>query len=191
MRTLARSLAVAELLASAALLAPRAAHAEEAASAATPASSRVMTLAQAERNALEAQPQVLVARAATSVAQAQADQARSPYLPQVTANAGYTRETGNFVTRPGVTPSSSQLPLLCQGPMGAVPCSQLPQPTSPGWSLSNSYDYWNFGLTASQLIYDFGQTNGKVRAATATVEAQQLVERTARLQVIFGVRRAR
>lgn len=89
------------LAASVVVLAPSPVAAQEA------STSRVISLAQVERSALEQQPQVLVARAATSVAQAQADQARAPLLPQVTGTAGYTRQTGNFVPRPGAIPNAS------------------------------------------------------------------------------------
>jgi outer membrane protein len=187
MRTLARSLAVVALLASAATMTSRAARAQEAPAAA----SRVVTLAQFEHNALEAQPQVLVARAATSIAQAQANEAYAPLLPQVTASAAYTRQTGNFVTRPGSLPASSQLRTLCEGPTGLGGMPVLCQAPAPqGWSLSNSFDYWNFGLSATQLLYDFGQTLQRYRATKASVEAQQVAERTARLTVVLGVRKA-
>src|SRR5579863_9420702 len=93
---------------------------------------RVLTLAQVQESALAQQPQVLVARAQTSAAEAQAYQARSPLLPQVTATAQYTRETGNYVTRPGFVPPSA-----ASGAAGAAG-------GTTGYSLSNSYDVWNF-----------------------------------------------
>jgi outer membrane protein len=138
--------------------------------AAPAAQKRVVTLAQAERAALEQQPQMRVARAATDLAQGQADQARAPLLPQVTGTAGYTRETGNFALRPGVASN----------------------PLSPaGGSLfSNSYDLWSFGLTGTQLIYDFGQTSQKYKAADLSVEAQRYSEQATRLQVLLNVRTA-
>ena len=135
--------------------------------AADQAPKRVVTLAQAERAALEAQPQVRVARAATDLAEGQADQARSPLLPQVTGTAGYTRETGNFAARPGV--------------VGGSPSGSL---------FSNSYDLWSFGVTGTQLIYDFGQTSGRYRAADLNVEAQRYSEQSTRLQVVLNVRTA-
>ncbi|HTC71588.1 MAG TPA: TolC family protein [Solirubrobacteraceae bacterium] len=138
--------------------------------AAQESTARVVTLAQAERTALAQQPQMLVARAATGVAEAQADVAKAPLLPQVTGSASYTRETGNFAPRPGAIPGSN----------GAAPTT----------SLSASYDYWNFGLTATQLIYDFGQTFGKYHAAEASADATRFTEHVTRLQVVFGVRRA-
>jgi outer membrane protein len=132
------------------------------------APKRVVTLAQAERAALEQQPQMRVARAATDLAEGQADQARSPLLPQVTGTAGYTRETGNFAIRPGVAPS----------------------PNAGGSLFSNSYDLWSFGLTGTQLIYDFGQTSEKYRAADLNVDAQRYGEHSTRLQVVLNVRTA-
>jgi outer membrane protein len=134
------------------------------------APKRVVTLAQAERAALELQPQMRVARAATEVAEGQADQARSPLLPQVTGTASYTRETGNFALRPGVAAN----PLA--PPNGSV--------------FSPSYDLWNFGVNGTQLIYDFGQTSQKYKAADLTVDAQRYGEHVTRLQVVLNVRGA-
>jgi outer membrane protein len=163
MRTAAPALAFALALAGVAL-APRQAGAQE-------ASARVVSLAQAERAALAQQPQMLVARAATGAAEAQADAARAPLLPQVTGTASYTRETGNFAPRPGAIPG---------GGNGSPPST----------SLATTYDFWNFGLTATQLIYDFGQTYGKYHAASTTADAQRLGEQVTRLQVVYSVRHA-
>ena len=132
-----------------------------------PAPKQVVTLAQAERSALEQQPQMHVARSNTDIAEAQAGQARAPMLPQVNAQAGYTRETGNFAPRPGV--------------VGA----------SPGGSVfAQSYDYWNFNVTGTQLIYDFGQTSQRYKAASFNVDVQRYGEQTIRLQVLLNVRTA-
>jgi outer membrane protein len=162
MARLALALAVA-LVAAAVGSAPATALAQE-------SSARVVTLAQAERTALAQQPQMLVARAQTGVADAQADAARAPLLPQVNGSASYTRETGNFAPRPGAIPGAN----------GAAPST----------SLSTSYDYWNFGLTATQLIYDFGQTFGKYHAAEASADATRFTEHVTKLQVVFAVRHA-
>jgi outer membrane protein len=138
---------------------------------------RVLTLAEVERVAMQQQPQVLVARAATSVAEAQADQARAPMLPQVTGTASYTRETGNFAPRPGFLPSNA----TAGAAGGAPPNNSLFAP---------SYDYWQFGLTATQLLYDFGQTSGRSRAASLSADATRYAEHTAKLGILLGVRRA-
>jgi outer membrane protein len=160
MRTCPLLLALAALPAAA--FAPRPALAE---------ALRVLTLAQAERAAMTQQPQVLAARAQTGLAEATAEQAGAPLLPQVTATAQYLRTTGNFAPRPGVTANGA----------GGAP---------PGVSLDPKYDYWNFGANASQLIYDFGQTTGKYRSASVSADAQRVSEQTTRLQVLFVVRRA-
>jgi outer membrane protein len=128
---------------------------------------RIVSLGEVERAATEQQPQMLVARAATNIAEAQAEQARSPLLPQVIGTASYTRRTGNFV------------PGALAGVTGA----------SRGWSLSASFDSWSFGLTGTQLIYDFGQGYERYRAAASTAAAQRLAERTTRLQILSAVRR--
>lgn len=133
--------------------------------------TRVLTLAQVEEVASQ-QPQMLVARANSEVAEAQSDQAHAPLLPQVTAQAGYTRETGNSVFPPPVAARFA-------GTGG-----------TPSPNLTTSYDYWNFGVTATQLIYDFGQTTERAHAAGLNAEAQRVAERTTRLQVMVTVRQA-
>ena len=47
-----------------------------------------------------------------------------------------------------------------------------------------------FGVNASQLIYDLGQTSGRIQAAEATREASRADERRAELEVILAVQRA-
>lgn len=150
-------------------LAPAVSRAQE--SKAPARSSRLVTLAQVERMATTLQPQVAVARAQTSVAEAVADQARAPLLPQVTGTAQYTRQTGNYVARPGAIPGG--------GLTGA-----------PSPSLLASYDYWSFGVSATQLVYDFGQQSSRYRAAETSAEAARIEEQVLRLQLVFGVRRA-
>jgi outer membrane protein len=130
--------------------------------------TRVLTLAEVEQVAAQ-QPQMLVARANAEVAEAQSGQARAPMLPQVTAQAGYTRETANSAFAPPVAAK-----------FGVAASSNL----------TTSYNYWNFGITASQLLYDFGQTPGRAKAASLNAEAQRVVERTTRLQVMLTVRQA-
>ena len=110
--------------------------------------ARVLTLAQVEQVASQ-QPQMLVARANAEVAEAQSGQAHAPMLPQVTAQAGYTRETANFALSPAQAAAF--------GGAGRTVST----------SLTTTYDYWNFGVTASQLIYDFGQTPDRAKAAAS------------------------
>lgn len=133
-----------------------------------PPSERQLKLSDAIAQALKTQPNMRQALAQTKVANARVQQARSGYLPQVTGTAAYQRTTGNFVTRPGATPSVAYT-------------------ASPNFNL---YDYYNLSITASQLIYDFGQTNGKWSAAETAVQASQASEKATRLQTITSVETA-
>ena len=107
------------------------------------------------------------ARASTNVSRAQMEQARSGYLPQVTGTATYKRQTGNFAPSPG---------------------SATVNTGGTDWNpRNNSY---NLALNATQLIYDFGQTDGRWRAANATIEASQQNERTALVTALLNVKKA-
>ena len=57
-------------------------------------------------------------------------------------------------------------------------------------SFSSASGFWDFGLSGTQLIYDFGQTAGRYRFAKETLESQRFAERTTLLQVLLAVRRA-
>jgi outer membrane protein len=136
----------------------------------TPPAPRILGLAEVERTALQVQPLLRAARATTSVAEAQAEQFRAPLLPQVVGSAAYTRETGNLAPHPGVSFAPG-------APVG-------------GSLFSTSYDYFQFGIAASQLIYDFGQTSQKYEAARLTADSQRVAEQTAKLGVLLNVRKA-
>jgi outer membrane protein len=133
--------------------------------------ARILTLAAAEHAALEEQPQLRAARAQTAVAQATVAQFRSPLLPQVTGVAQYAHEWGSF--RPLGTSGGS-------GNTSGV----------GGGALSNSFDAYSLGLSASQLIYDFGQTSEKYVAARASADAQRYEEEVTRLNIVSTVRQA-
>jgi outer membrane protein len=132
-------------------------------------SGRIVTLAQAEASALAHQPQIMQAKAQTRVSDAQMDEAFAPLLPQVQGTASYGRRTGNFVPQAGALPSSTRV----------VTNSSF-----------KTFDTFNFGLTASQLVYDFGQTSGGYHVAQANAEAQLENEATVRLAVLLAVRTA-
>jgi outer membrane protein len=135
-----------------------------------PALARTLSLQEAERYAMEHQPSLAEARATTDVARAQADQAFAPLLPQVTGTASYGRQTANFVQRPGALPSNVNV-------SGRTPNA-------------DTFDAWNFGLTASQLVWDFGQTTGRHNAAVANAEAQREQEVVTQRNTLFNVRSA-
>jgi outer membrane protein len=124
----------------------------------------VLTLAAAERAALQAQPQLRAARAQTAAARGAADIARSPLLPQVIATAQYLHEWGSVRTTTTSTGASV--------------------------GLSNQFDVLSLGISATQLIYDFGQTSEKWVAARSAADAQRYEEDVTRLNVVSGVRQA-
>ena len=125
----------------------------------------VLTLAEAEAAARADQPSVRVARAGTMAAQARAGSGRAGLLPQLSATAGYARATGNAV------------------PRGARFAAVA----------DNSFDNYNNlsgSITASQLLWDFGQTTGRASSAEALAVAAEASERTAAQSVLFTVRGA-
>src|SRR5262245_51540430 len=96
--------------------------------AGTPNLPEVVSLGEAVRTALALQPQLRQARAGTEAALARADEARAPILPRLDLLGTYSRQTGNFVPRPGALPSS------------------ISATTGPSW---RSYNYFTLGATAS------------------------------------------
>ena len=140
---------------------------------AQPALARQLTLAAAIAQAIKTQPTLRQARAQTEAAEGRVDQARSGYLPQVTGTAAYQRTTGNYVTRPGAIPSLSG--------------SATVRSTSASLT---TYDFFNFSVTATQLIYDFGQTNGRWSAAESAVSSLAATEKNTRVQTVMTVQSA-
>lgn len=128
-----------------------------------------LTLGEAVRNARLYQPTLRQAHALSVAAQARACEARAPLLPQVLATATYERATGNRILRTGADP---------------LQFAMLAPPTF------DTYDVYRFELTATQLIYDFGQTSGQFSAALAAAGAQQDAERAQRIASVFAVRAA-
>ena len=141
-----------------------------AASALAAEQPRVLTLDEALRMARAQQPQVQQAQANTQAALARVDEALAPLLPQVSGSAAYSPSTANFVARPGSLPGG-----LSTGSTGE------------SWK---TYNYFNLGLSATQLLYDFKQTSSKWRASQASARSQQDTEKTTLQQVLLGVRNA-
>ena len=118
---------------------------------------RVLRLEDALRIARERQPALRKARADTSLAEARLEAARAPLLPQLLGTASYQRTTGNFVPRPGQVPRS-------------VSTNSGPSADRDPLSL---YNFFNFGLTANQVLYDFGASTGSYEANRELVHAQE------------------
>jgi outer membrane protein len=120
---------------------------------------RVLTLASAVDSARKHQPSLRAAAASTELAQAELEVARSGLLPQLVGTGLYQRQTANFVLRPGALPSGTRA---------------TQEPTF------KRYDWWSFGATASQLIFDYGVMRSlalekaEKRAAQADQQARAL-----------------
>jgi outer membrane protein len=127
-----------------------------------------LTLKQAEETAVRNQPTMRQAHGLLEAAEGRVEQARAGYLPQVSLSATYERTTGNPALHPG-------FPATGAG-------------TSASWD--PKYNYYALTATGSQLIYDFGQTSNRWRAAGASRDAAGENTRTAVLQTLLNVRRA-
>jgi outer membrane protein len=141
-----------------------------AAFAASAQAPRVLTLEEALRVARERQPQIRQARALTEQASARADQARSGLLPQVSATAGYQKTTANFIARPGAVPGSAS--------------------TVNSSSRLSFFNFYNASISVNQLVWDFGQTYGRYKAAKTLTGAQENNERAVSLQIENTLRAA-
>lgn len=141
------------------------------AQAAAQVSEPVLSLSQAILLSRAHQPQLKQARARYESSDAAADAARAPLLPQVTGTASVQRTTANFVPRPGVVPAGVQT-------------TNRPPPSN------RSFNFYNFGVSASQLIYDFGQGLGSFRAAKETARALKEETQVSEQAVLLAVRTA-
>ena len=151
------------------------------ASAATP-NRPVLGLQGAEQTAVEHQPSLRQAHFATAAAAGRVEEARSGYLPQVTGTASWLL-------------GSNKSGAPCTGTPGATLVSGYPNPSVPValpvQTLGNSPCSTFIGqLTASQLIYDFGQTTEKWKSADRSVESLQATELTTKNQALYSVRSA-
>lgn len=109
-------------------------------------------------------PRLRAANGSAEVAAGQVDSAFSPFLPQLSLALGYQRATGNPAPRPG------------------VPAGSGVEPSFEG------FNYFSASLTLNQLIWDFGQTLNRWRAAEATFASTRAQIRAARLDVELAVR---
>lgn len=133
--------------------------------------AHLVTLEEAVQTARQRQPQLREAHANTNAAEARADQARAPLLPQLGVTGEYQRTTANFAARPGSVPST-----VANGG------------TTSGSSSFKTFNFWNGGATLNQLIWDFGGTIDRFRAAKAQADAQRATELATVLALDFTVR---
>ena len=133
------------------------------------ASARVVTLAEALRAARAYQPTLALARGNSATARGQADQARGALLPQLSGTFSYRRGTGNYVPQPGGMAQAS----------GQALTSSL-----------STFGQWYAGLSASQLVYDFGETFNRWQSARAAADAVDVSGQTTAAQIDYTARSA-
>jgi outer membrane protein len=115
------------------------------------------------------QPQLRQARAQTEAAEARVDEARAPLLPQVTLNLNYQRATNNFAPTGGGSQTLNN----------ATPVPSF-----------DTYNFFRNSINASQLLWDFGQTWQRRKAARASADAQEDSERITQLAADYAIRAA-
>ncbi|HKU40318.1 MAG TPA: TolC family protein [Polyangiales bacterium] len=125
----------------------------------------VLSLEQALSHARAHAPELAQAKTSVAAAEARADIARSPLLPQLSGSMGYTRSTFNSSVETAAAAARSRDSLDTRG-------------------------QWSAGLRVSQLVYDFGQTRNGLRAAQASARAQVENARGTARDVEYGVRGA-
>jgi outer membrane protein len=111
-------------------------------------------------------PALRQARAQSAQARGIYDETRAAYYPTLSVALGYKRTTGNQIVAPGTNVSSDALP-------------------APSFATYNSFTN---SVSASQLLWDFGQTSHRVRASAETALSQSESERTALLQTELALR---
>jgi outer membrane protein len=132
------------------------------------ADPKTLTLEQALQLAREHQPEVLRAKANTAVAESKADQQFSSLLPEVSGSAAYSRTTANQAAQPGLTALNA---------------------TKSGGTWDTA-SFWNLGISASQLVWDFNATRGRYLASKLAARATKDSEAAQVSDSLLSVRTA-
>ena len=131
----------------------------------TPTGGRVLRLDEAVEQSLKLSPTLISAQAGVLSAQGIAEQTRSGLLPQLSASAVGERLYGSTGSRTG---SSSGV---------------------PGASTSGAFNNYTFGLSGTQLLWDF-QTVDRFRSSNATVASLQATQQATVINTVLNVRKA-
>ncbi|HXJ23199.1 MAG TPA: TolC family protein [Polyangia bacterium] len=132
------------------------------------ATAPLLTLAEAVRAARAHHPALGLARGNAFTAWGNANQARSALLPNVNGAASYQRGTSNYVSQPG----------------GMVPGMNA-QPTV---SSASTVPLWRFAVTGNQLVYDFGESINRWKAADVAADAADESVHVTESQVVYNAR---
>ena len=124
--------------------------------------ARTVTLDEAERAAVTQRPDIREADAAVAAGVARDEQARAPLLPQVKLEGLYERTTGNRPQKPGHTNNYG--------------------------NTFDTFNWYDAQASINQLVWDFGQSPNRWRAARTRAVALGDSARATRLQAIADVR---
>jgi outer membrane protein len=151
-------------------------------------SRRVVTLEEAQRAAVQNQPQIHQARAATAASVGLMWQARSGYLPQVVGTA--VLEHTNSESSASSTSSGTGTTGTGTMGMGTTGTGTTGTTAATSTTTVPYHNLFSGGVAATQLIYDFGQTSEKWRAANRNTESLEATEKATINQVLLTVRSA-
>jgi outer membrane protein len=147
--------------------------------ASVPESTRVVTLQQAIETARSNAPAVQVAQAQVQVSDATRIRQQATLMPSLTGTANYLRTQANLIPRPGTT----SIPRGNTSTGGNV--------VQPNTDHNNKfYNSFQFGLTASMLLYDFNGAINRFRSAKEAREASRDRAKAAELTSDLNVRTA-
>ncbi|HEY3358577.1 MAG TPA: TolC family protein [Polyangia bacterium] len=135
---------------------------------------RVLSLEDALRLAQAHQPQLRAARAQARAGAARVGEAVAGYLPRLDGTAQLQRATANFALSPSFTTSPFANQLRVQNRLG----------------FGATVSYYLYGVTLTQLIYDFGRTGGAVAQARAAADTSRADLDTTLAAVALNVRLA-
>ncbi|HKP14573.1 MAG TPA: TolC family protein [Gemmatimonadaceae bacterium] len=173
-----------------------------------PGTSRGLSLDDAIRLAARESEVLQIARAGISRATGQVHIARSQYLPQLGGNLTYSRALksqfealatgGGPDTSTTPQPKSLCTPPLPENPTAADRAAALAQATTcatpagldfsrVGFGARNS---WNFGISASQLVFSGGRVRGQNMAAAASRRSAEVEFTSQRAQLALDVTQA-
>lgn len=142
-----------------------------------PAPARIVRLEDAVEIALKNQPTLHQAHAQTIAAEGRRTQAKSGFFPQLTAIASYQRiRSASFGGRSGAATTTTT---GVGGTASAVPNTD-----------TSGVDIYTVGGTVTQLIWDWGTTYNRTRAADRLVDSFATQEKVTSQNVVVDVRRS-
>ena len=147
-----------------------------------PPTGRVLRLADAEELTQKNQPALRQSHAQTEAADARVEETRAPGLPQLTGVASYQRlRSASFGGR-ATTGTTTTVG-------GASTGGASVGTTSISAQNAGGVDIFQFGLSFSQIIFDFGQVYNRTRAAKRAASSFEATEKVVLRQAIQNVRR--